>query len=168
MKLSTALCLLPSLALAAPPQKLNKRLPDLTPVNIPSLDTEFDVKCGKVTVKGRQIHLAVSWGVNLQRSGDSGEVVGEGEYPHKYKNGEKFIFVDDYRCKERAHRMLIPVTPSGTFKGDGDDTAYKFRAVYVHDPKSPKDGQGNPEAYYCGTMWHKNGNTFDGCDIIKR
>jgi len=44
MKLSTALCLLPSLALAAPPHRLDKRLLDLTPVNVPNLDTEFDVK----------------------------------------------------------------------------------------------------------------------------
>lgn len=50
MKLSTALCLLPSLALAAPSHKLDKRLPNLTPVNVENLDTEFDVKCGPSSI----------------------------------------------------------------------------------------------------------------------
>lgn len=90
-----------------------------------------------------------------------------GKYPHKYLNSENFAFVDDYRCQVDAPLMIIPVTPSGVFKGDGDETAYKFRAVYVHDPKSPNNQQGNPTAYYCGTIYHKKGNTFDGCDIIK-
>ena len=50
MKLSTALCLLPSLAVAAPSHKLDKRLPNLTPVEVKNLDPEFDVKCGSFTI----------------------------------------------------------------------------------------------------------------------
>lgn len=91
----------------------------------------------------------------------------DNQYPHKYRNTENFAFVDDSRCKVGAPLMIMPVTPSEVFEGDGDDTAYKFRAVYVHDPESPTDNQGNPTAYYCGTIYHKKGNTFDGCDIIK-
>lgn len=88
-----------SVALAAPSQlkelngmsKFKRDLPSLTPVNIPNFDSDFDIKCGKdtsthlhhashrqtnsklgrTTVKGGQIHLAVSWGTCLQRDGQT-------------------------------------------------------------------------------------------------
>ncbi|KAL8765037.1 MAG: hypothetical protein Q9209_007754 [Squamulea sp. 1 TL-2023] len=195
MKLTAVFTLLP-VALAAPSQlnelngisKFKRDLPDLTPVNIPNLDIDFDIKCGKTTIKGRQIHRAVSWGTCLQRAE---ETVGSthfcpplkkggkespicpsstdkgvaNEYPHKFRNYENFKFQESL-CNDATHREEFPIRSSGVYEGDEDDEAGKWRAIYVHDPKSKIDYQGNPTAYYCGTVYHKsNSNDFIGCDI---
>jgi hypothetical protein len=56
-----------SLALAA----------DHQPVTIEDFDPSYDVKCGSVTVKGRDIYNSIAWGMSLNQAGE-GLVSSEG------------------------------------------------------------------------------------------
>ncbi|KAK7987228.1 hypothetical protein PG996_006170 [Apiospora saccharicola] len=162
---ASILCLLP-LAAAVPLDVVKRDLPDHTPVNIPDLDPDFDVKCGKTTVKGHDIFNAVAWGVNLERAG---ETLGSNGYPHYYGNNgaqKRFNFLSgDCNKYPQNLRKEFPIVKGDTFDGNNDE-AGKFRAIYLHDPKSSTDYEGNPTAHYCGTIYHKGGD-FEGCDVKK-
>ncbi|KAI1366146.1 hypothetical protein F5Y08DRAFT_351915 [Xylaria arbuscula] len=161
MKAVATTFLLP-LALAAPPSIFKRALPDHTPVNIPNFDG-FDANCGGTTIAADDIFNAVAWGTNLQRAG---QTVGSNNYPHYYGNGEAFKFQDDL-CNQQPqnNRQEFPIVKGDTYDGDPDDAGL-YRAIYVHDPNSQPDFEGNPTSTYCGTIYHAGSdNSFKGCDV---
>ncbi|KAJ0122125.1 uncharacterized protein J7T55_002637 [Diaporthe amygdali] len=162
------LCLLPLAAFAAPGRVEQRDLPSHTPVNVKDLDSDFDVKC----VTGSSILKAVSWGVNLQRADQQVGRDGGSQYPHYYGNDQsqanpqpgrfKFPNADCNKYPQNL-RNEFPITKDGTYEG-GDEGLY--RAIYLHDKNSDTDIEGNPTAYYCGTIYH-SGDNFEGCDVTK-
>ncbi|KAI1811061.1 hypothetical protein GGS20DRAFT_588921 [Poronia punctata] len=163
MRLITAVSFLP-LALAAPFDLVPKTLPDHTPVNVPNKD-DFDVNCGGTTIVAQDIVNAVSWGTNLQRAG---QTVGNNKYPHLYGNSEDFEWADPACDSNSRNRELFPVIKGGTYDGT-EGIGRRFRVIYVHDPNSQTDSQGNPTATYCGTIYHADhSNDFKGCDVVQR
>ncbi|KAI0397429.1 hypothetical protein F5Y17DRAFT_455087 [Xylariaceae sp. FL0594] len=152
-----------TLALAVPFESIQRRdLPDHTPVNIPNFD-DFDARCGSTTISAKDIRNAVSWGVNLQRAD---QTVGSNGYPHFFGNGEGFTF-QDAACNDenQDYRIEFPILKGDTYDGDPDDAGL-YRAIYVHDPNTEPDYEGNPTATYCGTIYHAGSdNSFTGCDV---
>jgi hypothetical protein len=73
----------------------------------------------------------------------------------------------DSSCNDvpQDNRKEFPILKGDTYDGDPDDAGL-YRAIYVHDPASEPDFEGNPTATYCGTIYHTgNGNAFAGCDV---
>jgi hypothetical protein len=89
----------------------------------------------------------------------------DNKYPHYYgNNGDtRFKFLDP-ACHGTQNRREFPVVKGGYFEGHNEQVK-KIRAIYVYDKSAPYFN--NPEAIYCGTIYHANGD-FEGCDIEKQ
>ncbi|KAF2765294.1 hypothetical protein EJ03DRAFT_211078 [Teratosphaeria nubilosa] len=151
-----AASLLLSLALAA----------DHVPVTIENLNADFNVNCGKTTVKGTDIYNAIAWGMSLNDDEQTYTSTDGNAYPSYYGNSEGFQW-ESSECGNRPNdaRQHMPVIQGGYF-GETTLDAGKYRAVYWYNYES--DSEGHPKGYYCGTIYHAGSdNSFSGCDVKK-
>ncbi|KAE8380339.1 hypothetical protein BDV26DRAFT_290427 [Aspergillus bertholletiae] len=145
-------------------QPASTRVLNPIPANIQGLDPSFAVRCGRISVSGRDIHNAISLGISLDRQG-----LQISSYPHNFANYERFTFLNPECMDQSAPRGLrrreFVVMQGAYFDGrleDGD----RFRAIYVHDATSLLDSGGRPAATYCGTIYHsRQSRDFIGCDV---
>jgi hypothetical protein len=138
------------------------------PVTIENLDPDYDLKCGKTTVKGRDVYNAVAYAVSFNQQGETVTGTQGSAYPHYFGNSPGFEWVSK-ECNNPDDggnnnlRELFPVISNGFF--DTDQRPGSFRAVYYWND-SDNDAEGHPKAFYCGTIYHPNSsNDFTGCDV---
>ncbi|KAE8356294.1 hypothetical protein BDV28DRAFT_116896 [Aspergillus coremiiformis] len=132
-------------------------------INLHSFHPSYSVKCGKITIQGEDIERAISLGAGLTRANKKLHI-----FPHRFVNIERFRLYHPtcYKPTNGVSRQEFPIVKDGYYDGTYENV-YKFRVIYLYDPKMRPDVHGRVQAFYCGTVYHTTANEFEGCDVQK-